>query len=305
MSPSPTATAPVRPIDLRPARTGRWVRTSDSHLRTAPEPDLDATSFEVRGLPGSFCMYYLPELDLRSGSIVACEALLRWQHPDFGLLRPGITLEGTRWHRQLPEIEQQALAQVCRQIESWRRDPVGQVALNVSPAHLLGPFFLPSLDRALAASDIDPAQLAIDVPIEVVATDPGLARHVTGELVERGVGVVIDGVGGIPSHHRLRRIPASGWKVDLRVGSGRDRAIHPSVADALAEAHDAGMIATAKAVEDLDLLRAVRDLGFDRAFGYAISPAVDPCAMRDVAERGAVRARPLFGPPATLPTARR
>ena len=81
-------------------------------------------------------MYYLPELDLRSGRIVSCEALLRWRHPDFGLLRPGVTLDGTRWHRQVPAIEQQAMVEVCRQIASWSQDPLGQVALNVSTSFL-------------------------------------------------------------------------------------------------------------------------------------------------------------------------
>jgi len=281
------------------AGTRWWEQTGAHRHHPTPAPeatDEAPTHFEVPGLPGSFCMYYLPELDLRTGAIVACEALLRWQHPDFGLLRPGVTLDGTRWHRQVPDIEERAMVEVCRQIASWSRDPVGQVALNVSTTHLLGPGFFTSLDRALQASGIDPTHLAIDVPIEAVAADPGLLRHIADDLAGRGVGVAIDGVGGIPSHHMLRQIRASAWKVDLRAGSTRRHGIHRSVANTVAEARDAGVTTTAKAVEDLDLLRAVRDLGFDRAFGYAISPAVGPGAIREVAERGTVPARPLFGP---------
>ncbi|MGN6693668.1 MAG: EAL domain-containing protein [Aquihabitans sp.] len=298
MTPPSTAIASVHPIARRHAGSQRSHPADHHHspVLLASPPDSIPTDFEVPGLPGSFCIYYLPELDLRSGRIVSCEALLRWRHPDFGLLRPGVTLDGTRWHRQVPAIEQQAMVEVCRQIASWSQDPLGQVALNVSTSFLLGPDFFTSLDRALAASGIDPTHLAIDVPIEAVAADPGYLRHVALQLTERGVGVVIDDVGQITSHRMLRRIPASTWKIDLRAGSTRRRGIHRSIGNALAEARAAGVMTTAKAVEDLDLLHVVRDLGFDRAFGYAISPPVEALAIREVAERGTLLPGPLFGP---------
>ncbi|MCU1369027.1 MAG: diguanylate cyclase/phosphodiesterase with sensor(s) [Ilumatobacteraceae bacterium] len=302
MSPTSATASPTRPIALYPSGPPSPEEDLEHRLGLGLHPDHedgdgddDGASYEVPGLPGSFCLHYQPEIDLQSGAVVACEALLRWQHPHFGLLRPGVSLEGTRWHDRLPGIEGWAMSQVCHQAARWGGDPLQQVALNVSAAFLTGPSFFESLDLALASSGIDPTVLAIDVPVRVAAADPGLLRFLTEDLAERGVGVTLDGVGAVPPHQVLRQIPAAAWKIDLATGRGR-AGLHPSVADAVAGAHEAGAVATAKAVEDLDLLQAVRDLGFDRAFGYAISPAVGATAMHQMSARGSVAEGPLFGP---------
>src|SRR3954453_2248779 len=169
--------------------------TLRTHLRPeAAFPEEGTEAFD--GLPGRFCMFYQPDLDLETGVPGACEALLRWWHPDFGMLRPDASLHGTKWEDAIEAIEGWATTAVCEQAATW----VGagrkiRVALNVSRRLLASDELLPSLDRALAATALDPQYLAIDVPVAAIATDRDNVPVVTAALAARGITVVLDGVG--------------------------------------------------------------------------------------------------------------
>lgn len=229
------------------------------------------------GLPGRFCLFYQPSLDLRDGSFRTCEALLRWQHPDFGVLRPGASLDGSRWEANLAEIEDWAIREVCRQSKVWSDTGTGvEVAVNLSHARLLDPDLLPLLDEALFEADLDPSLLAVDVPFASLASDPIGFGPVLAAIIERGVGVAADGVGGGVSLAGLEVLPTSVWKIDLRRRGHRDPGPHPSVRAALDAGSSAGVTTVAKAVPDRSLLADVRAMGFDRAFGHAVSPPVTP-----------------------------
>ena len=242
------------------------------------------------GLPGHFCLFYQPLLDLRDGRICSCEALLRWQHPDFGILRPGAALGGSRWEANLAEIERWAIREVCRQGRAWSDDGIAvEVAVNVSRARLLDPDLAQLVDAALADADLAPRLLAIDAPFASLTADPTGFRPILAELVHRGVSVAADGVGSGVSLASLGCLPTSAWKIDLRRGRRRDRGLHPSVHAALDAGSAAGVITVAKAVETSSLLAEVRAMGFDRAFGHAVSPPVTPAAAGLILGRGLAR----------------
>lgn len=253
----------------------------------------------IAGLPGHFCLHYQPQLDLVSGAILRCEALLRWWHPDFGLLSPYVSLCGTRWADDVSGLEGWAVAEACRQGARWHHQglPV-QIALNVSAPYLLRPGFVASVRHELDRSGLNPYLLAIDVPVHAVATDARRVERVTGALDDLGVGIVADGVAGAMATDRLGAIAAEAWKIDLggRIEGTGGPAIHPSVGRAVERAHDRGARAVAKAVEDDAQLIAVRDLGFDEVFGNVVSPPLPGRAARDEFRAAPPRLRPLFGP---------
>lgn len=233
-------------------------------------------------LPGQFCLHYQPQLDLRTGAIDRCEALLRWWHPEHGLLRPHSTLGGTRWIDDLDELDSWALEEVCRQGAAWRKEGVRvQVAMNVSTSFLLSAAFPSAIDRALCESGLAAQDLAIDVPYGALVTEPHWVRAAVGDLVGAGVGVIVDGVVGDDHPWVLDRLGAGTWKIAIShtaLGGG----LHPSVSRAREAAHQAGAQAVAKAVEhDADLV-ALRALGFDGVFGTVLSPPVRASEARQV-----------------------
>ena len=257
--------------------------------------DLDDTT-ALDGLPGRFCLHYQPLLDLRTGAIETCEALLRWNHPDFGLLHPHASLAGTRWCDDLDALEEWALMEVCRQGARWNHHGLDiQVALNVTTTFLGSEAFLPSIEHALTRSGMSPRNLAIDVPFAALAVDPLRVEHVARKLNSLDVAVIIDGVVGDAHPVSLDHIEASAWKIDVR-GQGHERSTqHRSVGRALDHAHEVGAMAIAKAVEDEQDLAAVRVLGFDAAFGDVLSPAVDARSARTIFRPVPPTRPPLFG----------
>lgn len=287
-------------IERDPPSKGNAMTVLDPEITSfidldAPASDRDgSTTFP--GLPGHFCLHYQPQLELRSGAIVSCEALLRWWHPGFGLLRPQTTLGGTRWTDDLPEIEEWALIEACRQAAAWKRHglPV-QVAVNVSVPFLLAASFGPSLDRALAESGLHPRHLAVDIPFGVLATHPLDAQQVIGDLAAAEVGVIIDGVVGDAHPWMIDRIRAQAWKIDLGRGSAGHRPLHVSGRRALDHAHEAGAQAVAKAVEDDRRLVELRSMGFDAVFGTAVSPPLPPEEVRSLFRPASTPRVPLFG----------
>lgn len=264
------------------------IRWTDARLE---EPWADALADEVLStafdwLPGRFCMFYQPEQDLRTGALAACEALLRWWHPEYGMLQPDASLRGTRWTDRIGEIEAWAARTVFEQTARWSREgePI-QVALNVSHSFLESDGFLDVIDEAVDAADVDPRHLAIDVPIGALAMEPLRLAAKTDALVARGLDVIIDGVGAAAEHYAFERVDAAVWKIDLWAKARERPGIHPSVGAALARARDAQVRTVAKAVEDPRTLAAVAEMGFDRAFGHAVSPALTGAAMAALLRR--------------------
>lgn len=258
---------------------------ANASLRRHLDVDLDGAT-TVAGLPGHFCLHYQPQIDLDSGATSRAEALLRWLHPGFGLLRPHVSLEGTRWAVELGGLEDWAAREVCRQGGRWARDGLWvQVALNVSATFLFSPGFVNALRYELVRSDLSPHLLAIDIPLAAVASDPDRVVQISRALAEVGIGVVIDGVIGGTRSAGLRDVDADTWKIDLGRASRSDASVHPSTAGAVDQAHEAGALAIAKAVEDDRRLAEVRALGFDGAFGNIVSPPLPADSARDVLHR--------------------
>ena len=260
--------------------------------------DADGTT-TVAGLPGHICLHYQPQLDLHTGAILRCEALLRWWHPDFGLLSPSTSLDGTRWADAIAGLERWAVAEVCRQGARWELHGLAvQIALNTSTSFLLHPAFVDTVRQELDRSGLHPYLLAIDVPVDALARDARRAARVARDLVDGGMGVIADGVDATRALDRLPALGAEAWKIDLGRPAARRGALHPSIGHAVERAHEAGARAVAKAVEDDAGLVAVRDLGFDEVFGHVVSRPLPGPAARSTFRAAPPRLRPLFRLPA-------
>ena len=227
-----------------------------------------------------FLLYYQSQHDLRTGKVVATEALLRWQHPSRGLLPPSEFLEVAEASGLLVPIGGLMLRQACRKLATLGGGV--RVAFNVSHSELDANDFLERLEQALDEFGVDPQRLELEVT-ETAAGTPQ-SESLLREVAQLGVRIAIDDFGvGYSSLARLQRMPVDVLKVDrsfaaaLRASEPRStdvaRAIMKSAVDI---ASALGIEVLAEGIETADQLAEVRGLGFDLAQGYFVAtPAPD------------------------------
>ena len=224
---------------------------------------------------GEVVAYYQPELDLRTGEVFAIEALVRWQHPQQGLLAPDAFLdvaEHTNLIKPLTErVLQLALAQVAR------CDALGvpiTVAVNISTPVLIDERFIGLVTAALRTAGVSPAQLKLEVTESTLMADPKTTRSILQRLHEMGIAISIDDFGtGYSSLAYLADLPVSEIKIDRSfVGRMHDGSKETIIVDSTIDlAHHLGMRAIAEGAETEEALARLRDADCDAAQGYVIA----------------------------------
>ncbi len=220
-------------------------------------------------------VHYQPVLDLGTGRVMSVEALVRWQHPDLGLLPPGSFLDIAEQTSLIKPLTQRVLETSLLQAAQWAEDGVEvAVAVNISTRVLNDPHFVRGVTRALDDANVPPARLKLEVTESTLMADPTLARSVLQELAELGVTISIDDFGtGYSSLAYLADLPVAEVKIDQsfvrRMAAGSRETI--IVASTIDLAHNLGMRAVAEGVEDPGLRPQLQALGCDSAQGYAIS----------------------------------
>jgi EAL domain-containing protein (putative c-di-GMP-specific phosphodiesterase class I) len=160
---------------------------------------------------------YQPIIDLTTGRIVSFEALVRWPHPERGLLAPGAFLPLAEALDLQAGIDEWVLREACRTATTWKPGRAGPitVAVNVAPAHLTSPGFAASVRSALDASGLPAQSLVLEVTETAVVTDLAAAEEVLRTLRTLGVAIAIDDFGtGYSSMLQLRQLPFDKLKID-------------------------------------------------------------------------------------------
>ncbi len=227
-------------------------------------------------------VHYQPVLDLDTSQVTSVEALVRWQHPDLGLLPPAAFLDIAEQTSLIKPLTQRVLETSLLQAAEWSLGGVDiSVAVNISTRVLNDPLFVEGVTRALDDANVTPAHLKLEVTESTLMADPVLARYVLQELAELGVTISIDDFGtGYSSLAYLADLPVDEVKIDQsfvrRMAAGSRETI--IVASTIDLAHNLGMRAVAEGVEDPGLRPQLQGLGCDAAQGYAISrplPEID------------------------------
>jgi EAL domain-containing protein (putative c-di-GMP-specific phosphodiesterase class I) len=223
-------------------------------------------------------LHYQPVVSLRDGSVATLEALIRWRHPERGLIPPGDFLRAAEESQLLVPIGRRSIGLACRAAAEWQAlHPDGRpirVAINLSSREL-GDSELPrTLERAIASSGIEP------VTVELEITETALLEETEGpeqslrKLKDLGVRLVLDDFGtGYSSLGYLRRFPLDAIKLDRSfVEHLGDRSTDATIVRAVVEMAAAlGLDVVAEGVETADQLAAVRALGCDLAQGFYFS----------------------------------
>ena len=218
---------------------------------------------------------FQPFLDLRTGFPVRAEALLRWDHPTLGLLQPGSFVELAELSGAIQPITRWVIEEGLRSAQAWTRagHHIG-LAINLSVRNLYDPDLVSYLADALAESEVDPADIVLELTETELMDDPALAREVFTRLGELGVSTSIDDFGtGYSSMTYLRDLPLQEIKIDKSFVTEmhRRRDEFTIVHSMIDLGHNLGLEVVAEGVEHRSDLEMLRRLGCDMVQGYYLS----------------------------------
>jgi diguanylate cyclase (GGDEF)-like protein len=227
-----------------------------------------------------FILHYQPQLDLESGRIAGVEALLRWRHPQRGLLAPMTFIPLVEQTALIAPLALYVLTHALRQLAAWRELGLElQMSVNLSARNLLDPDLTGQVAGLLGRLKIPASLLKVEVTESATVLDPDRAAHVLGGLRSVGVGVSIDDFGtGNASIAYLTRLPASEIKIDRSFVSGicEDSRAQAIVRSSIELARDLGLEVVAEGVNTRAVLERARELGADTAQGHLISRPLAP-----------------------------
>jgi EAL domain-containing protein (putative c-di-GMP-specific phosphodiesterase class I) len=232
-----------------------------------------------RALDGDeLLLYYQPKIELSSGDTIGVEALVRWQHPDKGLLMPDAFVPMTEHNGLSERLLFTVLNAALWQAGKWlEQGVVLPVAVNVSPQMLRDPDLSAAVGSRLREAAVPPELLQLEVTEGAVMQDPRRSAEVIAALHDIGVMLAVDDFGtGYSSLEFLRRIPVQELKIDRSfitemVTDSRDASIVQSVIEL---AHALDMRVVAEGIETPDALRQLIDLGCDQGQGYFLGRPV-------------------------------
>ena len=239
-------------------------------------------------------LHYQPRVDIRTGEILGAEALIRWQHPDMGLVSPARFIPLAEETGLIVPISAWVLQAACRQARDWHDAdlPPVCISVNVSTSEFRGADLPDSVARVLRESEIDPSLLEIEMTEGAVMRDPDQAVRVLHELKDMGVRISIDDFGtGYSSLSYLTKFPIDAVKIDKSfVSNLTDNPDDAAIAGAVvAMAHSLDLVVVAEGVETLEQLDFLRSLNCDEVQGYFVAR---PCSADDF--RGLLSRRDLL-----------
>jgi diguanylate cyclase (GGDEF)-like protein/PAS domain S-box-containing protein len=220
-----------------------------------------------------FIVHYQPQVDLATGALVGFESLVRWQHPERGLVLPGDFIEVAESTGLIVELGEGVLRTACQHAALWQvaSDTPLTVAVNVSARQFRHKGFVESVKAALASAPLDPRLLELEIT-ENTIMEHGADTTATLEAIGRtGVQLAIDDFGtGYSSLSYLKRLPIDMVKIDQSFVADLpgDPDAGAIVGAIIALAHNLGLKVVAEGVETREQFAYLRDHGCDRAQGY-------------------------------------
>jgi len=246
-----------------------------------PTLDLDLVPALRNALDNdALVLHFQPEVDLSTGAVVGMEALLRWQHPQRGLLWPADFLAVADGAGLLPELGWWVLERCAAELDNWRPLPPAadgsrrQMWVNVSGSQLLQSGFADRLRRLVTDYAIAPGLLGLEVTEEGLAAGSRYAAELLEELRQVGVALALDDFGTwYSSLGTIGELPIDAVKLDQSFvrGVGSDLENDTIVSSVIELAHAHGVRVVAEGVESWAEGARLCELGCDRALGYLFS----------------------------------
>jgi diguanylate cyclase len=254
-------------------------------------------------------LHYLPEVDLRTGAIVAAEALIRWRHPTRGLLLPDSFIGVAESTNLVGELGRWVMRSACADFSHWRSHGVGLSAIlrvNVSPIELVAPGFVRSVADTIEEFGIDGGSVCLEITERAVVRDIETTRRTLAELKEVGVKIAIDDFGtGYAVLSHLKSLPVDMLKIDT--GFVRDLGTNAgdlAIVRAIIVLADAfGLQLVAEGVETPAAALTLMQHGCHRAQGFLLSRPVASNAMESLLAKRRIPMPDLANSAASAPAA--
>jgi len=236
---------------------------------------------------------YQPKLRAPDGPVMGVEALVRWRHPERGLIMPDDFIPLAERSGLIVELGRWVLDESCRQLGQWRADgySLDSVAVNLSPTQFRSELLYQDVRDALARHDLPPSSLVLEITESTAMHDPETSLEILRRLSELGVSISIDDFGtGYSSLMYLKRLPASELKIDrgfvsdLTTGS-EDAAIVSAI---VALGRNLGLQVIAEGVETNEQQALLTSLGCTSLQGYLLGRPNDAATVRDGFQRQAM-----------------
>jgi diguanylate cyclase len=220
-------------------------------------------------------VHYQPIVDLDDLSVTGAEGLVRWQHPEHGLIPPGAFVQTVEQTGLIGPLTRHVLEHSIAECASWRKGGRElSVAVNLSVRNLLDRDLPKEIERLLATYSLPPEALQLEITESMIMSDPDRALATVTRLSDLGVRMSVDDFGtGYSSLANLRRLPIDELKIDRSFVSPmlRDESDLIIVRSTINLGHDLGLKIIAEGVEDGATLHELAVLGCDLAQGYHLS----------------------------------
>ncbi len=247
---------------------------------------------------GQFELHYQPKVDTSTGRINSAEALIRWRHPQRGLISPKDFIPVAEEGGLLDAIGEWVLFEACRQAKAWQQQ--GQrplrVAVNLAPSQFRLANLVEQIRKALEAAQLEPQYLEVELTESAVMSDAEESILILESISRMGVLVSVDDFGtGYSSMSYLRRFPIDKLKIDrCFVTEMTRRPEDASIVRAIISlAHSLHLKVIAEGVETPEQLALLAELGCDQYQGFYFSPALLPSQFSELLRRSSAESRPI------------
>ncbi|MFN2577490.1 MAG: putative bifunctional diguanylate cyclase/phosphodiesterase [Pyrinomonadaceae bacterium] len=262
---------------------GAKTRGGNNHQFYAPA--MNASSLKRLALETSlrhaidnqeFVTFYQPIVDLASGEVAGFEALVRWQHPQLGLLAPAEFLDLAENTGLIIDISECVMRAACEQTVQWQRQARNdlRIAVNVSARHFRQKDFIKRIVHTLDQSKLDPQSLELELTESSIMENPESATDILHQIRKLGITIAIDDFGtGYSSMSYLKRFSVDTLKVDRSFVSGVATDAHNAamVRAMITLAHDLNLHVVAEGIENESELIFLKHLSCDFGQGYFFS----------------------------------
>ncbi|WP_460952265.1 EAL domain-containing protein [Pseudomonas marginalis] len=224
---------------------------------------------------GQLLLHYQPKLDIRQGHVRQAEALLRWQHPQFGMVSPAEFIPLAERSGSITLLTQWVIEEGIRQLCEWNGRGLSlQLSLNISADDLLGDELAHRVSALLRRYGLPAEQLLFEITESAVMREPEKALKVLNLLRDCGIGLSVDDFGtGYSSLAHLKRLPVQELKIDQSFVRNLDETSEDAVIvrSTIEMSHNLGLKVVAEGVEYAHSLRLLERWQCDTAQGYLIS----------------------------------
>ncbi|HNM94455.1 MAG TPA: bifunctional diguanylate cyclase/phosphodiesterase [Mycobacterium sp.] len=237
---------------------------------------------------GALFLHYLPEVDMRTGRVLATEALVRWRHPTRGLLLPDSFINVAESVNLAGELGRWVMRTACADFSRWQSSGIADdvvLRINVSPMQLVTEGFVDMIAETIDEFGLDGRSICLEITESVVVQDIETTRTTLAGLKKAGVQIAIDDFGtGYSVLTHLKSLPVDTLKIDR--GFVRDLGTNPGdlaiVRAVIALAEAFGLELVAEGVESAGAARTLLEHGCHRAQGYLISRPVTSEVMAEL-----------------------